>query len=74
MSAQGSHEYEAVWVEANTPKGNFVIQNNRMPTTLILSKEKPLLYCLATGKIETIKIKTGGVLHLTRESATVLLS
>lgn len=74
ISPTSKIEHEVVWIEANTPDGNFVIQPGHIPTTLMLSPGKELVYCFQTGKHETINLKKGGILHLTRKNATVLLS
>lgn len=65
--------YEVVWIEANTPEGNFIIQPEHAPTTLILSEHKPFIFCLPTGKTETIIPEKNVLLQVTRTSAVVLL-
>lgn len=74
ISPTSKIKHEVVWVEANTPEGNFIIQPDHIPTTLMLSPGKELVYCFQTGKHETITPDKGGILHVTRKSATVLLS
>lgn len=74
ISPTSKTEHEVVWIEANTPQGNFIIQPEHIPTTLLLSTGKDLIYCFQTGKHETFKIETSGILHVTRNGATVLLS
>ena len=74
ISPTSKIEHEVVWIEANSPAGNFVIQPDHIPTTLMLSPGKELQYCFQTGKHETINIDKGGILHITRTEAIVLLS
>jgi F0F1-type ATP synthase epsilon subunit len=74
VSPTSKTELEVAWIEANTSEGNFIIQPEHMPTTLVLSAGKELLYCFQTGKHETITPEKGGLLHITRTEATVLLS
>lgn len=67
-------EYEVVWIEANTPDGNFVIQAGHATTTLVLSGDSDLIYCFKTGKQETFKInKDGAILSVTANLSTVLM-
>ena len=74
ISTTSKTEHEVVWIEANTPDGNFVIQPEHIPTTLMLSPGKELIYCFQTGKHETIVPEKKGVLHITRTKVTILLS
>lgn len=74
ISTTSKIEHEVVWIEANTPEGNFIIQPDHIPTTLMLSPGKELVYCFQTGKHETITPDKGGILHVTRTESTVLLS
>jgi len=74
ISPTSRTELEVVWIEANTAIGNFIIQPDHIPTTLMLSPEKELIYCFETGKHETITLEKGGILNITRTEATVLLS
>ena len=74
ISPNAKTEHAVVWLEANTSKGNFIIQPDHIPTTLMLSPGKELVYCFQTGKHETITLEKGGILNVTRTEATVLLS
>jgi F0F1-type ATP synthase epsilon subunit len=67
-------EYEVVWIEANTPDGNFVIQEGHAPTTLVLSAKSDLRYCFKTGKQEVLVIKENdAILSVTPHISTVLM-
>ena len=74
LSPESRQEHQVVWIEINTPDGNFVIQPKHIPTTLLLSPGKNFIYCFKTGKHETIRPEKGGVLHITRQEMIVLLS
>lgn len=65
--------YAISWIELNTPVGNFVIQPGHAPTILTLSPGEKITFGLANGKRESLIIKQG-IAHVTRDSATILLS
>jgi F0F1-type ATP synthase epsilon subunit len=65
--------YAISWIELNTPVGNFVIQPGHAPTILTLSAGEKITFGLANGKRESLAIKQG-IAHITRDSATVILS
>lgn len=64
---------DIAWLEVNTPVGNFVMQRGHAPMILVLSPNKPLIYCLQNGEQESTTI-AGGILHITREQAMVILT
>ncbi len=66
-------EYSVVWLEVNTPTGNYVIQKGHAPTILILSPLKPLTFRLKTGKNETLTVRHG-VVKVDRVSAMVVIT
>lgn len=68
-----STELEIVWLEINTPEGNFIIQNGYIPTTFLLSPNKELHYCFKTGKQESISTLKGGILEITKKEIVALL-
>ncbi|MCF7900188.1 hypothetical protein K9K77_01630 [Candidatus Babeliales bacterium] len=73
ISPQETKDIEIVWLEINTPGGNFVIQNGYMPTTFLLSPRKELLYCFKTGKQESITLEKGGILEITKKEVVALI-
>lgn len=73
ISPTKSVVYQVVWIEVNTPNGNYLIQPQHAPTTLILEAQKPLLFCFPTGKQETFTPEKNGILHITRTNATALI-
>jgi len=68
-----STELEIVWLEINTPDGNFIIQNGHIPTTFLLSPSKELKYCFKTGKQDFLTVTKGGILEVTKEEIIALL-
>jgi F0F1-type ATP synthase epsilon subunit len=73
VSLDDKKSFDIAWLEVNTPTGNFVMQRGHAPMILILSPNKPLIYCLQNGQQESTTIQ-GGILHITREQATVVLT
>lgn len=64
---------EVVWLEINTPQGNFVIQQGHAPMIITLSENKPFSYRLKTGKQESVMV-THGIASINRHNATLLIS
>lgn len=64
---------DIVWIELNTPVGNFVIQPGHAPTILTLAPHKEVTFCLKSGKQESFMAKQG-IADITRTAATILLS
>ena len=73
ISLKKKIEHTIVWIEINTPDGNIIIQPEHAPSTYILSAEKECLYCLKTGKHETIIIKRTTLLHVNRKEVILIL-
>ncbi len=73
MSVTGKEFLEVAWLEINTPDGNFVIQAEFIETTFVLSPQKHLIYCLKTGKEESLILERGGILEITPTQATVII-
>lgn len=63
--------FRVVWVEVNTPVGNFVIQPGHVPTVLLLEPNQPVKFRLDNGKQEAVLIKDG-ILEVTRTKTTVI--
>lgn len=66
--------HEIVWVEANTPSGNFVIQPGHIATLLILLAQQPVTYCLKNGKQEIIYPTSDSIMHVHPDEITILCS
>ena len=73
VSPTKSTELEVVWLEINTPDGNFIIQSGYIPTTFLLAPNKEMHYCFKTGKQESISIAKGGILEITKQEVIALL-
>lgn len=65
--------FDVTWLEVNTTLGNFVLQQGHAPMILVLSPNKPFIFCLENGKEESVTVP-GGVLHIDREQATVVIT
>lgn len=74
IKSDDTKSVEIVWIECNTPEGNFIIQKDHAETTLVLSDNKELMYCLKTGKQESFIVKRGGIVHITKAEIQVLIS
>jgi len=74
VSLKSKVEHHIVWIEINTDHGNFVLQPNYTPTTFVLVANKDFIYCLSTGKLETITLEKQAILSVTRTSALLLLN
>jgi len=61
------------WIDINTHVGNFIIQPEHAPMIISLLPESQITYCLSSGKLETVNVKSG-IAHVTRENITLLLS
>lgn len=73
ISPLENKDLEVVWLEINTPEGNFIIQNGYIPTIFLLSPRKEFLYCFKTGKQESITLEKGGILEITKKEAVALI-
>lgn len=73
VSLSDKKSLDIAWLEVNTAEGNFVMQRGHAPMILVLSPNKPLVYCLQNGIQESTTI-SGGILHITRDQATVVLT
>lgn len=71
VSPEATFNFKIVWLEVNTPVGNFVIQPGHVPTVLLLSPNQPIKFRLDNGKQEAVMIKEG-ILEVTRTTTTVI--
>lgn len=74
LSPEETHEYDVVWIEIETPTGNYVIQAGHIATTLIARPDVPITYCLKSGKQETVYPVKQSIVHVVPDLVTVLLS
>ena len=68
-----TQEIKVAWLEVNTSVGNFVLQRGHAPMILVLSENKPLSYCLQSGKQER-HIIPSGILKIDREHVIIVLN
>ncbi|MEX0940300.1 MAG: hypothetical protein WDZ41_02995 [Candidatus Babeliales bacterium] len=73
ISPREKKTYTIAWIEVETAIGNFVIQQDHVPTILLVKPHEPITFCLTNGKQETF-ISAGGILEIQRESARLLLN
>lgn len=73
VSTKSKTEHETSWLEVNTPDGNFIVQPQHAPTTFVLSAHQEFIYCLKTGKHETITPTEPALLYVNRTEALLLL-
>jgi F0F1-type ATP synthase epsilon subunit len=73
VSPEKTEQYEIAWFEAHTISGSFVIQPKHAPTILLLSPGKELLFCLKSGKQESIMVPRG-IVEVTRLRSTVIIN
>jgi F0F1-type ATP synthase epsilon subunit len=62
-----------VWLDVDTPTGNYVIQPAHAPMILTLTPNSRVSYCLTNGKQESLDIKHG-VAHISRNSVVLLVN
>jgi len=74
VSPQKQEEYAIAWIEINTPDGNFVIQPGYTTTTFILTPDKSCIFCLKTGKKESITPTHTSLLNVQGDILTLLLN
>jgi F0F1-type ATP synthase epsilon subunit len=74
VSTTDKQTFEVAWLEVNSSVGNFVMQRGHAPMILLLASQQPIIYCLQNGKEESMLIEGGGILHITRQEATIILT
>lgn len=72
-SASRAITYEIVWLEAETPTGNYVIQPGHVGTTLILLQGQPITFCLKSGKQEVITPIHNSIMHINPHHISILI-
>ncbi len=71
ISPESTLTLSVVWLEVNTPVGNFVIQPGQAPTILVLAQNQSIKFRLENGKQEAVMVKDG-IVEVTRTTATVI--
>jgi F0F1-type ATP synthase epsilon subunit len=69
----GEENFSIVWLEIETPVGNFVIHSGHAPTVLTLLPTHDIIFKLKTGEHLSIAV-VRGVAEITREGATIIIS
>ena len=74
LSIDKKIDHEVLWVEINTPDGNFIIQDNHIETIFSLSPQKEITFkLLSSEEIESFFIHGFSVLEVTNKNEAVLL-
>ena len=60
------------WIELNTPRGNYIIQQGHIPFIIPLSPQEPLTFQLESGKQQTIDV-LDGIVEVTRTKVIVII-
>ena len=74
LSPDKKSMHEIVWIEVETPTGNYVIQPGHVATTLIMLEHRPVTYCLKNGKQEVLYPSRNSIMQVTPKETTLLLS
>jgi len=73
INPEQEKKFNIKWVEVETPVGNFVIHAGHAPTLLTLLPNHDVFFQLTTGQSESMHISQG-IIEVTRERATIILS
>lgn len=73
MSPTSLQTVDVNWVEVETEQGNFVIKPGHEPMIVMLAQNKELSMELTDGS-NTILTIAGGILEITRDKVTLLLT
>lgn len=72
ISPMQKEEIMVAWIELETKKGNFVIQQGHAPMIIQLKSQSSATCLLYNGKQKTFAIASG-LAHITRTQVTLLL-
>jgi F0F1-type ATP synthase epsilon subunit len=72
VSINKRQQFAVKWVELQTKAGNFIIQLGHRPMVVELQANSQIRFCLDSSKQDKVDI-TAGMVHITRESITVLI-
>lgn len=73
VSPEKKETHEVIWVELNTPTGNYIIQPGHAPMILTLSSKQPFIFTHKNGKEEIVMVDRG-IAEINRTQVTILLS
>lgn len=76
FSSAQSQEYDMSYLEVETSVGNFVILEGHEPLLLLLSCDKPIIFCQkdTPETFERLPLAKGGILKVTRAQATIFIN
>ena len=66
-------QFDIVWLELNTPTGNYVVQPGHAPIILILTPDQPAVFRLKSGKQESVNVRQG-IADIGRDYATLIIN
>lgn len=70
---QPPHSYEVLWLELNTPCGNYIIQPGHAPMIVTLTPDTKVHCLLAHNREQKTFIVTNGVAHIQRDRVRLAL-
>lgn len=73
LSPTSSESFEINWLEVETTQGNQIIAQGHAPTILLLTPRRELTIELNDGT-KTVIMVDGGILEVTRTTATLILT
>jgi F0F1-type ATP synthase epsilon subunit len=73
ISPQHTHEYDAQWIEVQTPVGSLVIQPEHAPMILSLVAGSDFAFVLDTHEKKVIRLMRPGFLEVARDSVRALI-
>jgi F0F1-type ATP synthase epsilon subunit len=73
ISPREERVYDVVWIDIQTPVGQFVIQPGHAPDIFILSPHKEVSFGLKSGKHDAVLVRQG-VLEVMRHHATLIMA
>lgn len=73
LSPTQSKSFDVKWIEVQTDKGNFIIQQGHAPIIVTITQNKELVLGLADGSTTVMNIM-GGILEVKRDAILLLLT
>lgn len=73
ISPYDQHEYMIVWLDIQTPQGNFVILPGYAPAIFTLLPNNPYIFCLENGVQKSVLIRNG-ILEVQRDKAKIIMN
>ncbi|MDP3889375.1 MAG: hypothetical protein Q8Q25_02420 [bacterium] len=73
ISPEKKQNFTIVWLEVQTTRGSFVIQEGHAPLILLLKSNESIVFRLKTGKQESVMVEYG-IIEIDRKQATVIIN